>query len=233
MKNMTSSFLLLIILLIPVPGLSYFSDKCNSLFSQGIINYREENFEEAVITLKQAYNACPSTKIAFYLGLCYKQMGEYEKSEKFFKMAISSKPIIYDAYVELIQILYEVNRLDEAEKFLNKAEKEGIYPSKILFLKGLIYKKMGQFKKAISAFEKAGHLDPSTKESSDLQIAIIYANMRSYSKAKEILKGIVKSAPETDMSKFAKEYLKSLDRLTKEYKPWAIDSGLGEFMIQM
>lgn len=45
-------------------------------------------------------------------------------------MAISSKPIIYDAYVELIQILYEVNRLDEAEKFLNKAEKEGIYLQK-------------------------------------------------------------------------------------------------------
>ena len=60
---------------------------------EGINQYNEENYEEAIEVLIKARSEDPkSTMAAFYLGLAYKQTMDYEKALVNFRDAVSMTP---------------------------------------------------------------------------------------------------------------------------------------------
>ena len=109
---------------------------------KGIAEYKAENFEEALeLLIKAREQQSASSLAAFYLGMTYKQMGDLKEAAKNLKEAILLTPSVIDAYAELIEVLYNQNELKEAKDWIAKAEKEGIKPANISFLKGLVLSK--------------------------------------------------------------------------------------------
>src|SRR4030043_892382 len=131
-----------------------------SSLSKGIEEYKDENFEEALEILKKARKEDPASSLAaFYLGFTYKQLMNYKEASANFRDAVKLKPPIKEAVVELIEVLYNLDDLQEAKKWLDVAESENIKPAQTAFLKGLILLKGNNNLEAIKAFEKSKEID--------------------------------------------------------------------------
>ncbi len=194
---------------------------------RGIQDYRAENFEEALVEFKKCYNQTHSSVSAFYLGLCYKQIGEYEKALKFFKESLKLTPKVKDAYPELIQMLYYLGRTKEALHYIEEAEKLKFFPARISFLKGLVLVKMGKYAQARKAFEKAKKINPSYAKACDFQIALCYVRERQLKEAQKILRTLSSLSPELPVSRLAREYLHQLEIMKKRYRAFHIRGFVG------
>lgn len=198
-----------------------------SLEEQGLAEYRAENYEEALDSLLRAADQDPrSSQIAYYLGLCYKQTGEYRKAVTHLMAALTLTPPVKEAYPDLIEALYALNELDEAMQWAAEAERAGVRPGHIAYLKGLVYAKRNETAEALASFRKAKELDPSFRQSADFQIAVIYSKDRKYQEAKQSLRALIETDPTSDLAAFAGEYERAVTRTAEAYKPWKLSAGL-------
>jgi tetratricopeptide (TPR) repeat protein len=197
------------------------------VLEKGIREYRAENYEEALETLKKAREQFPSSSIAaFYLGLTFKQIGNYKESAKNYREALTLAPRVNEAYAELIEMLYNLNELKEAKQWIAEAEKEKILPAHIAFLKGLVLVKENNNKEAIEAFTKAKELNNALVQAVDFQIAMIYAKERKLKDARSTLKALISIDPASELASFAKEYEAALTRAIEAHKDWRFGIGV-------
>lgn len=97
---------------------------------QGIKQYAAENYDEAIELLKKARAGQPqSSAAAYYLGMAYKQTTEYDKALPHLEDAMMLAPPVKDALSQYISVLYLLDRLDQAEQWIEKAEKENSDPA--------------------------------------------------------------------------------------------------------
>lgn len=200
----------------------------------GIEQYKQENYGEASRILEKARKEEPrSSTAAFFLGLSYKQLMDYEKALPHLRDAVTLEPKIKEALVELIEVLYHLydeGKVGEALKWIEVAEKEDIYPAKVAFLKGLILAKQGLVVQAREAFENAKSLDPSMAQSADVQIAITHLNDKEYKKAKERLHSAIQQDPTTDLAGFARQYQDMVETRIEAERPYRITfSSFGQY----
>jgi tetratricopeptide (TPR) repeat protein len=81
---------------------------------EGIRQYQGDNYEEAVELLKKAREAAPqSTEAAFWLGMAYKQQNAFPEAVPHLTDAVALSPPIREAIVELIDVLYRVDKIQE------------------------------------------------------------------------------------------------------------------------
>ncbi len=141
-------------LLIHGNGLSL-AGEGGSYLQQGIEDFRDENYEEALESLLRAYNAGedPATS-AYYTGLTYKEMLQYHEAREFLEKALSLNPALHEAYLHLGEVLYGLNLLQEAEEALSTAMEKGVDPPRTMYLLGLIHLKKGSFVDARGYFER-------------------------------------------------------------------------------
>lgn len=204
-----------------------FAEANNDLLKRGIDYYRSENYEEAINVLEDAYKISPSTIISFYLGLCYKQVGELKKAKEFFVKSIEGKPKVKDAYIELAALLYEIDEIDDSKKWLKEAESLNIMPEKVAFINGLILLKEGKTEEARDYFTKAKSLDDNIKSAADFQISLSYISEKKISKAKQSLQALIETSPNTEIIDFAKNYLAAIDRIIKSQNKLGINFSIG------
>jgi len=208
--------LLLIFLLFPSWALSQ-----PPYFSKGVGYYKEGAYEEALeIFLKAREEQPTSSLIAYFLGLTYKQMQDYSKAKSALKEAVTLKPPVKEALLELIDVLYNLNELDEAQKYLEVAEKEKIEPAQTAFVKGLVLLKQRKNLEAIEVFKKAKSIDESLTQAADYQIGRAYLAERQYSDAKRVFKEAIVAAPETDLASLTKHTLDAIKRKLWEERPF-------------
>ena len=190
------------------------------LLDEGIKQYQNENLEEAIEVLTRARAAdSNSSMAAFVLGMAYKRTNDLPYAEKNLRDAVGLTPKIKEAYVELIDVLYQLDKIAEARKYLEIAESEDMIPAKIAFLKGLILLKENKNKEAIPSFEKAKKLDANFSQAADLQIAIAYMKEGMLSKAKESLNLSITQNPVSDLAGFARQYQDLVDTAIKTHRP--------------
>ncbi len=214
---------LLVFLSLNSPNI-YASD---NLLEKGIEEYKAENYEESLDILLAVRSQQPDSSIAaFYLGLAFKQVKDYKQAEIHLRDAVRLIPPVKDAYIELAEVLFTLDKLKEAEVWIARAEKEGIKPANTLFLKGLILLKEGKTEQAAEAFRRAKQLDPSLSQPADLQIAMAQIAAQRFEDAKKSLRTIQDIDPTSDLASFAQEYEKALDRTLRTYKPWQFRLGV-------
>ena len=174
--------------------------------TKGIEQYKQENYIEAINILEKARKEDPnSSAAAFFLGLSYKQMLDYQKALEHLRDAVTLTPRIKEALVEIVEVLYqiyEVGKPEEAEKWIKVAEEEKIFPAKIAFLKGLLLQKEGKNLEAVESFEKAKGLDKTLAQSADIQIALCYLKEKDLKKAKGRFQIAVQHDPQSDLGRF-------------------------------
>lgn len=197
---------------------------CESpLLLEGIDLYKKENYGEAAKVLENARKQDPSSSTAaFFLGLTYKQLMDYQKALPNLRDAVTLEPRIKEALVELIEVLYhlyEEGKVEEAKKWIEVAEREDIYPAKIAFLKGLILAKEGAYSAARKAFERAKSLDNSLAQSADVQIALSHLSENEFKKARDRLRAAIQQDPTTDLAGFARQYQDLVERRIEMERP--------------
>ena len=175
---------------------------------EGIGQYQQENYEEAIDILTRVRRQEPtSTEAAFFLGMAYKQTLDFPRAATQFQDAVTLTPPIKEALVELIDTLYQLDRLAEAKKWLATAEKVGVAPPRTAFLKGLICAKENNNQEAITAFETAERLDPALTQACEFQIGIALIRDRKLDQARTRLQALIVHDPLSDLASFARQYL--------------------------
>jgi tetratricopeptide (TPR) repeat protein len=206
------------------PNLLHASD---TLLEKGIEQYKSENYEEAVDILANARKEQPDSSVAaFYLGITYKQLREYRLAEKNLRDAIQLTPPVKDAYLELAEVLFVLEQLNEAEGWALKSEQEGIKTANAVFMRGLILAKRDRTDEAVDAFNKAKVLDKALSQSADFQIAMAQIKKQSFEDARKSFSAIQEIDPTSELASFAKEYERSLTRTLDMYKPWRFSFGV-------
>lgn len=203
--------------------------------SEGIRQYQEENYEEAIEILKKARQEDPSSSTAaFFLGMSYKQTGDLLNAAPAFQDASTLKPAVKEAVVELIDALVQLERFDEALVWIDTAERNGIYPAKVSFLKGMTLMRQRRFDQAVTAFEKAKELDKGYTQAVDVQIGVAYLADRKYGKAKERLQAAVTQDPLSDLGTFARRYQDIVEDMSFIQRPLRVTLGvLGQYDTNM
>ncbi|MDD5496331.1 MAG: tetratricopeptide repeat protein, partial [Candidatus Omnitrophica bacterium] len=201
-------------------------NKVSQKLERGIGQYKHENYEEALATLKEAKKENPDSSLAsYYLGMTYKQMQDYKSAIPELKDAVTFSPKIKGALIELIDCLYQLNRIDEAKEWISEAELEGIRPAQVAFFKGLIEMKDNKTKEAVESFKNAKALDPSMSQTCDYQIAMAHLKMKRYGDAKRAFTEVTLKDPNSNMANFANQYADVLARQEEAAKPFRFSFG--------
>lgn len=194
-----------------------------SNIDQGLAEFKDEKYEEAMEFFLKAMEQEPaSATAAYHLGLTYKQLGNYNEAAKYLLEAVTNKSPIIEASLELADAYYNLDDLKKAGEWIGKAEKEGIKPAETAFLKGLILMKEGDNESAITAFTKAKETDKSLTQAATFQIAIAYANDRRLKEAGESFRAVITVDPATDIASYAKEYETFIARSIEAHKTWRL-----------
>lgn len=200
------------------------NENLSPTLERGIGLYKHENYDEALAVLIKAREEDPSSTLAaYYLGLNYKQLQNYKMAISHLRDAVTNSPKIKGALIELIDCLYNYDELAEANKWIAEAEKEGIRPAQIAFLKGLVMVKEEKYPKAIESFETAKAMDPSMEQASDYQIGITQLKSKEYASAKKTFEDVIALESSSPLAKFASEYTEAINRRQEIIgKPWQL-----------
>ena len=214
-------FILLFLLISPVfLSLDAFCQQPQSL-NEGISLYKAEKYDEAVNALLKARKEDPkSSTAAFFLGMAYKQLMDYETALAPLRDAVTLTPKIKEALIELIDVSVRLGKTDEANKWIAVAEQEGIQPANTAFLKGLVLTQEGKNKEAAASFEKAKSLDPKTAQASDIQIALSHLKDSELESARVSFQSAITADPQTDLAGFARQYLARVEETVAARKPF-------------
>lgn len=174
---------------------------------EGIRQYQADNYEEAVELFQTARKEAPqSTLAAFWLGMAYKVQSDYPNALPHLIDAVTLKPPIKEALVELIDVLYRLDKIEEANRWLAVAEQEQIFPAKTAFLRGMALAKQGKYTEAIAAFEKSKSLDKTYTQPADFQIGLAHMMERRYRQAADLFRAAVVQDPVSDLGTYARRY---------------------------
>jgi tetratricopeptide (TPR) repeat protein len=183
--------------------------------------FQHENYEEAVGLLIELKAEQPqSSEVAYLLGMTYKRMQDYAQAKKYLEEAVSFTPGVKSALPELIDLLYQMNILEEAKKWVSKAQDEAVAPAQTAFLKGLILLKEGaDLESAIKSFEQAESLDPAMAPSVKYQKGLVYLQLKDFARARKFFREVIARDASSDLARFAKEYLGILDKKQEAARP--------------
>jgi len=195
-------------------------EKISATVEKGIGQYKHENYDEALITLKKAKEENPQSSLAaYYLGLTYKQLQDYQEAVSNLKDAVTFSPKIKGALLELIDCFYQLGRVDDAKAWIAQAEADGVSPAQVAFMKGLVLLKDEKWEDAIAAFKNAKELDPSLAQTCNYQIGIAYLKGKKISDAQKAFTEVIIAGPSSNMANFANEYVSALSRRKEAMKP--------------
>lgn len=204
----------------------------SSSLQPGIDLYQDEQYSESIPLLMKAREEQPaSSSAAFFLGMAYKQTGQYEEAIANLREAATLAPRIKEALVELVEVLYRrpsPENTEEAMKWVAVAERERIFPAKIAFLKGLLLQQQGKNEEAIAAFEQAKAIEPKLGQTVDLQVGMALLKEQKLEQAKVRLQTAIEQAPQTDLAGFARQYLDVVEKRIEIEKPLRVTLGLFE-----
>lgn len=214
--------LCLAIILVQSPG-------AQAQLKGGISSYQEGNYTRAIELLERARQTNPeSSSVEFFLGMSHKQLGDYEKALLHLRRSIGLEPGIKESLIELIDVLYKLyspENAEEAFSLMETAEREGIYPGKTAFLKGLFLQKQEKYEEAIAAFEASANKNETLRQAAEFQIARCYAKQQDLQKARLRLKAAIQQDPTTDLAGFARQYVELIEKRIEAERPIRLTLG--------
>lgn len=122
----------------------------DSPLTQGISDYKAENYEEALSSFQKARKEDPQSSVAaYYLGITYKQLQNYKEATFHLIDAIKLRPGVKDGFLDLAETYYQLGLNEESLKQLILAEGQEVKPASTAFLKGLVLMKLERNQEAV------------------------------------------------------------------------------------
>jgi tetratricopeptide (TPR) repeat protein len=225
MKKAIFIFVVFLFVMVPVsPG---FCQTGRTLLDEGIRQYQNENYEEAIEILEKVRSREPESSLAaFFLGMAYKQTIHYDKAAVNLEDALKLKPAVKEALAEYINILFHLDKLAEAKKWINVAREQNVAPASISFLEGMILLREKQYGAAVEAFEKAKSLDGNLAQMADYQIGLCYLKEQKFINARERFKATASYNPQSDLAASARQYFEAVENSIFYTRPLRVTMGI-------
>jgi tetratricopeptide (TPR) repeat protein len=204
------------------------SDEGVSAFiRRGTARLKEGRYEEAVEEFRTARRRDPGSSMAAYmLGLAYLKSQDYREASAHLKEAVTLRPRVREALVELADALYELNENDEALRYADIAEREGVEPARAKFLKGLIHLRLGNTGEAAKRLAEAKAADESLSQASTYHIAIAALREGRLTEARGLFEEAASIDPSSDIAEFTRQYVSAIERRERDARPLKLYAGL-------
>jgi tetratricopeptide (TPR) repeat protein len=133
-----------------------------NLFQQAYEAQMKGRLEEAVQLYKQSLEAFPTAEAYTFLGWTYSFMGQLNEAIDECQRAITLDPDFGNPYNDIGAYLIELNQLDEAIPWFEKAMQARRYESPAFphMNLGRVYERKGQWDEAIESYKQAVTLNP-------------------------------------------------------------------------
>ena len=133
-----------------------------NLFQQAYELQMKGKLEDAVQLYKQSLEAFPTAEAYTFLGWTYSFMGQLNEAIEECQRAISMDPDFGNPYNDIGAYLIELNQLDEAIPWFQKAMQAKRYESPAFphMNLGRVYERKGQWDEAIESYKEAVTLNP-------------------------------------------------------------------------
>jgi Tfp pilus assembly protein PilF len=206
--------------------------RSQQLYARALIPFHAQRWEEARRILDEAAAADPNDAVvAYYRGLTYARLGSNDKAIKDIEHALSLRPDLQPAVLDLGILYFETGQYPQAEEWLQRAYKQPANRFAAAFFLGLTKLRTGDSKAAQPLFAEAAK-DPQLRQS-----ALYYqgvAAMRSGdTRAGQSLFAQVQQGPgDTETAQIARQYITAAPptlATTGPGKRWSVyaDGGFG------
>jgi len=144
-------------------ALELFPEDAGSLNGAGFALYSQGLYAEAVSFYDRAIACEPkNATYRFNRGLLHARTDVHAAALDDLSQAISCDPEFVEAYLEIVPLLADHNRFDEAEALLCRVEELDPENTELLFLRALICERQGEPEKALDYLEKSLLQDPES-----------------------------------------------------------------------
>jgi tetratricopeptide (TPR) repeat protein len=189
---------------------------------QGRTQYKAENFEEALVLLREAYVKQKGPPVTRLLGLAYYHLLRYEEARPLLEAALHAYPTDSELAYALADVLLELGQPAAALTYVQQLREIAPKAARTHALAGRVYLALGQERKASAALERALELDPATSGTLAADLTRLYAGQGKVEQARQIAQSTIDAAPDT----FETEQLRrTLRELSEVRKPLAIHLG--------
>lgn len=119
-------------------------------------------YADAIILYERSLALWPTAEAHTFLGWTYSMMNRYDEAIECCKKAIKVDPDFGNPYNDIGAYLIELRRWEEAIPWLEKATKASRYESPQFphLNLGRVYESLGQFKTAMTCYDKAIEINP-------------------------------------------------------------------------
>lgn len=148
--------------------------QASKLYSKGKSLYKEDKFEEALLTLLEAFKVDSECEEATaMIAQCYFELGDYENARKFGQITIDVAPLHPDSYEVFAEINKETGKIEKAIEWYEKLfSVEPDSPDALLKIADIYYEK-NKYNEAIQKYKQAIEILPNDWEI-HLSLAKIY-----------------------------------------------------------
>jgi tetratricopeptide (TPR) repeat protein len=197
------------------------------LVQQAASNIQQENYDEALAQLTEAWEKGAHTpEKAYLLGQVNRLMLDYPKAKEYLEEALRLKPDFHQAQLMLADTLLALDQVKEARPLLQKLESAGFEPGQTAFLQGIAATKEGQYSKALEYFRQAEG-DPKVAQEAKFQASLALAALNRLPEAKKALQESIALNPQSQTADFAQRYMGVLTKRLEELRPFHITVSAG------
>jgi tetratricopeptide (TPR) repeat protein len=195
--------------------------KNNALSARGLFLLGKTSFflkknEEAEKNLQKALNTEDKPLKAqtyFYLGELFWLKKEYEAAEKYYKQSLLEKPDFYTVIYPLAYLYYTTGKYKKALSIIEKGLQTNNRSPYLLNLKGMIYYKTYQDKKAEQAYKSALKADKNFGIAL-INLGILYYTIQKYDRAYNYFTKAKKLFSKAKKSFYYQEIIKYLEAIS-------------------
>ena len=197
------------------------------LVQQATQNVQQENYDEALAQLSQAWEKGAHTpEKAFLFGQVYRLMLNYAKAREYLQEALRLKPDFRPAQLMLADTLLALDQPKEARPILQNLLAAGYEPGQTAFLMGVAATKEGRYSEALDYFRKAG-AEPKVAQEAKFQASLALAALNRVKEAKTAMEESIALNPQSQTADFAKRYMGVLSQRADELRPFHITVSSG------
>jgi tetratricopeptide (TPR) repeat protein len=215
---------LLLLTASPSPGVTPYDDV---LVKQGLQNIQQENYDEALAQLTEAWEKGARTpEKAYLLGQVYRLMLNYPKAKDYLSETLRLKPDFHPAQLLLADTLLALDRPKEALPILQEVKASGFEPGQTAFLLGIAASKEGRHQEALDYFRQVQD-DPKLAQEAKFQASMALAALNRVREAHESMEQSIALNPQSQTADFAKRYLGVLAERSEQLRPFHITASVG------
>jgi len=197
------------------------------LVQQAVKNLQQENYDEALAQLTEAWGKGAHTpEKAFLFGQVYRLMLNYTKAKEYLQEALRLKPDFRPAQLMLADTLLALDQPKEARPILQNLEASGYESGQTAFLLGVAATKEGQYSEALDYFRRA-EAEPKVAQEAKFQASLALAALNRPKDAKKAMEESIALNPQSQTADFAQRYMGVMSQRVSELRPFHITVSTG------